>query len=451
MYYTKYRPQKFDEVQKPNEIADALMQQVKTGKTVHAYLFTGPRGVGKTTMARLLAKGLTCEQVDQAGDVCGECVFCLGVQHGNLLDLTEIDAASNRGIDDIRDLREKVKLLPASAKKKVYIIDEVHMLTTEAFNALLKTLEEPPKHAVFILCTTEAHKVPDTIKSRCQIYKFRRPAKSQIIDKLKRIAETESAAVKLEDAEFERVAILAGGAFRDAENLLQQLIEGGQGNTSHAIGAGYAQFLRGLWEGRAADSLAVITSAFEAGAELAVWTDELLRYLRDILYLQMGFSADYFALNEDELLNRQEIARLVSKDWTVLAIELFNQAQNELKSYAIPQLALEVVIVKLTAGREPVENSPQPTGPKKDIPAVTPPASGQETSRLDNESKPATQKESKAKVSLEAVEQLWQKVVSQVIKMNNSIGALVKSGKPVQVTEDVILLEVAYKFHKERL
>ena len=191
MYYTKYRPQTFKEIQRPNDIADALMQQIKTDKTVHAYLFTGPRGIGKTTVARLLAKGLSCINLSKEGDVCGKCAFCLAVQNGNLIDLIEIDAASNRGIDDIRDLKEKVRLLPVEGKKKIYIIDEVHMLTNEAFNALLKTLEEPPKHAVFILCTTEFHKVPETIKSRCQVFKFKRPTRGQIVEKLKRIADLE--------------------------------------------------------------------------------------------------------------------------------------------------------------------------------------------------------------------------------------------------------------------
>ncbi|HSX39613.1 MAG TPA: DNA polymerase III subunit gamma/tau, partial [Candidatus Saccharimonadales bacterium] len=171
MFYTKYRPQIFTEISQPNAAADALMNEVATNKLSHAYLFIGPRGTGKTTTARILAKAANCTDLQKNGDPCNKCPNCKAIQNGNFMDLIEIDAASNRGIDDIRDLKDKIKLAPSTGSKKVYIIDEVHMLTTEAFNALLKTLEEPPKNVVFVLCTTEAHKVPDTIKSRCQVFK----------------------------------------------------------------------------------------------------------------------------------------------------------------------------------------------------------------------------------------------------------------------------------------
>src|SRR5688572_5377656 len=173
MFYTKYRPQKFSEISRPNDVADALSNEVLNQKTVHAYLFVGPRGTGKTSTARILAKALNCKKVDKKGDPCGKCETCEAIKNGTYLDLIEIDAASNRGIDDIRELKNRIKLAPSVGTNKVYIVDEVHMLTSEAFNALLKTLEEPPKNTTFILCTTELHKVPDTIKSRCQVFKFK--------------------------------------------------------------------------------------------------------------------------------------------------------------------------------------------------------------------------------------------------------------------------------------
>lgn len=465
MYYIKYRPQTFSQIQKPNQVADALLRQLKTGKTVHAYLFAGPRGVGKTTMARLLAKGLTCPNLSEDGDVCGQCEFCLGVQNGSLVDLVEIDAASNRGIDDIRDLREKVKLLPARAKKKVYIVDEVHMLTNEAFNALLKTLEEPPKHVVFVLCTTEPHKVPETIKSRCQVFKFARPPKSQIVERLRHIAQAESVLEKVAEEEFERVAIMAGGAFRDAETLLQQIIESGH-SASHgdSLPAEYAQFISWLWDGRVKQALTLVNEKYDGGADMAVWTDGLLRYLRDVLYLVMGFTNDFFSLSEEDLLDRKKLALQISRDWLVLAIEQFNQAQNDLKLYSVPQLALELAIAKLARPSDPKNASAgsgcfssDSNGDSGSVAGNDPEPKSAGAGSKDGKTYGQGQEECAASKCLESatdlsrIEASWSEVVARVSKINNSVGALIKAGRPTGVEGSEILLEVSYKFHKERL
>src|SRR3990170_1972775 len=237
VFYRKYRPQKFDQIVGQKQIVATLLSQLKSGKIGHGYLLAGPRGTGKTSCARIFAKAVNCQGLASSrsasskkkkfpidpkfGEPCNKCDSCLAISAGFHLDLIEIDAASNRGIEEIRDLREKIKLAPVAGKYKVYIIDEAHMLTPEAFNALLKTLEEPPEHAIFILATTEPHKLPGTIISRSQRFDFGRPELPKISEKLKNIATAEG--WKINDEGFFEIAKSADGAFRDAEVLLEKV------------------------------------------------------------------------------------------------------------------------------------------------------------------------------------------------------------------------------------
>ncbi|OGJ54496.1 DNA polymerase III, subunit gamma and tau, partial [Candidatus Peregrinibacteria bacterium RIFOXYC2_FULL_33_13] len=223
--YRKYRPQRFFDLVGQEHIVKVLTNGVKTNNVSHAYLFCGPRGTGKTSCARIVAKVLNCTDVKE-GEPCLECNFCLDTQEGKLIDLLEIDAASNRGIDEIREIREKIKFLPTHGGKKIYIIDEVHMLTKEAFNALLKTLEEPPTHAHFILATTESHKVPETIISRCQRFDFRRINDTDIIKRLQFIAHEEN--IEAEEDALKLIAKNAQGGLRDAISFLEQMVDGGK-------------------------------------------------------------------------------------------------------------------------------------------------------------------------------------------------------------------------------
>jgi DNA polymerase III subunit gamma/tau len=221
--YRKYRPQKLSEVVGQDEVTSSLLKQLQSGNISHAYLFSGPRGTGKTSTARILAKALNCKTAkdDKFDEPCGKCESCKAIVEGRYLDLLEIDAASNRGIDEIRELREKIRLAPTEGKYKVYIIDEVHMLTNEAFNALLKTLEEPPAHAVFVLATTEPQKVPATILSRVQRFNFERPTTEKISKKLEMINKEEK--WKLSKEVLDEIAKAADGAYRDAEVLLDKV------------------------------------------------------------------------------------------------------------------------------------------------------------------------------------------------------------------------------------
>ncbi|GAH56868.1 unnamed protein product, partial [marine sediment metagenome] len=219
--YRKWRPQTFEDIIGQKHITQTLINAISLNRISHAYIFSGPRGVGKTTTARILAKSLNCVK-GPTPHPCNKCERCIRITDGYSMDVIEIDGASNRGIDDIRDLRNKVKFAPAEGKYKVYIIDEVHMLTTEAFNALLKTLEEPPSHVIFIFATTNPHKIPSTILSRCQWFNFRRISLEDIVAKLKMIVKDEK--LKIEDDTLNIIARSSTGSMRDAESALDQII-----------------------------------------------------------------------------------------------------------------------------------------------------------------------------------------------------------------------------------
>ncbi len=456
MYYTRYRPQKFNEISKPNDVATALSNQVKSGKTVHAYLFVGPRGTGKTTTARVLAKALNCEHVSKDGDPCDECPVCIGIKNGSFLDLIEIDAASNRGIDDIRELREKIKLAPSAGKSKVYIIDEVHMLTPEAFNALLKTLEEPPKNVIFILCTTELHKVPETIKSRCQVFKFKRATFKQLTEKLLFITKQENVSVSEKD--LRQIASAAQGGFRDAENLLQQVVEG-ELDVSSLVSLGskdsYADFTEMLINKETKEALHYIKKLFEDGIDLYVWTGELLRYLRELLFVQVEAYEDLVDVSDEMLERMKEQAKLLNTLDTAYVINTLIEAQNDIKSSFIIQLPLEVAIVNLCI----IKGNPAQVA---EVQKNTPPSSSEPQIKtqvvVSGEKEKSAKEKAKKKVqsvtnivNIEIVHNSWSTVVNAVGNVNNSVSALLKASKIVDIVDGVLVLEVPFDFHKERL
>ncbi len=474
MYYTKYRPQKFNEVAKPNDVAQALSTQLKSGKTAHAYLFVGSRGTGKTTMARLLAKALNCKKLDEDGDPCNECTSCLAIQTGSFMDLIEIDAASNRGIDDIRELKEKIKLVPGKGNTKVYIVDEVHMLTTEAFNALLKTLEEPPARIVFILCTTEYHKVPETIRSRCQVFKFKKATISQLTEKLKKIIKTEK--VDLDEQSIKRIASAAQGGYRDAETLLQQVVEGEipvEALISLGSQESHAIFTDFLIAKDSSEALHFVSKLNDDGIDLYVWIGELLNYLRDLLFIKTKiFSGDGLSIDENILKTMNSQAETLSFGVLSEIMEIMITAQNKVKDTFIVQLPLELAIVKICNGSE--DEQTKRTHVIKPYPGKNLESSQEEKTLIEaakteikkekadiestakieqvvDESAAINGIDEKIIVSHDVVISKWSTIIKEVSTVNNSISALLRASKLTSVEGNKIILEVPYDFHKERL
>jgi len=333
--YRKYRPKTFAELESQEHVIRTLQGALSSGRVGHAYLFCGPRGTGKTTMARLFAKVINCEKRTTKTEPCNVCSSCIAINESRSLDLIEIDAASNRGIDEIRNLKEAAGTAASSSRYKIFIIDEVHMLTKDAFNALLKTLEEPPSHIVFILATTEPHKVLETILSRVQRFDFRKIDKKEIISKLKKIAVAEK--LTIDDESLELIAASASGSMRDAESSLGKVMAFVQDKitadqTAIILGViperTHAEFLKNILDKKSSDALAQIATLYESGVNLEQFCVQFILFMRRKLV--------------DSLTSNSDPKPLVK------IIEQFMKAKSELKSSPIPQLPLELAVIELT-------------------------------------------------------------------------------------------------------
>jgi len=386
--YRKWRPQTFDQVVGQEHITSTLRNAIAAGRISHAYLFTGPRGTGKTTMARLLAKAVNCLDPDPTQRPCNKCATCVAITQGRLLDLVELDAASNRGIDEIRDLRDKIHFSPGEGKYKVYIIDEVHMLTEPAFNALLKTLEEPPPHAIFVLATTDPQKVPATIVSRCQRFDFRRLTLAEITQRLQEIVADEG--LSAEPDVLTLVARQATGAMRDAESLLDQLAASGGAITlaqaQSTLGAGPIEIISAVAEGLAdadtARGLDAINRALDRGADARQLARQITEHLRQLMLLKVGGDKQADIPAEQRPAMASQAARLQVPQ-LVRAIKLFNQAASDLRSSWQPQLPLELAYVEAVMGEKQTTGAAAgnstPSRAEQSVPPVVPPISATPT------------------------------------------------------------------------
>jgi len=394
--YLKYRPQSFDEVVGQEAITRTLRNALRQGRVRHAYLFTGTRGTGKTTMARLLAKAVNCLAPEDQRP-CNVCALCTALNEGRLLDLIEIDAASNRGIDEIRDIREKVGFRPNEGRYKVYVLDEAHMLTEPAFNALLKTLEEPPPHVIFVLVTTDPQKIPATIASRCQRFDFKRIPVSDVVGRLAYVAEQEG--LRAEPEALELIARQGTGAMRDALSLLDQLTSYGQ-----EITLAQAQMVLGTVGGEAAarvveclanrdlaGGLEWIDRTIADGADPRQFGHEIVQYLRSVLLVNQGAGTRLLNATAEQAAEVEAVAARLPLLQLTRAIRLFNDATTELRRgfQTIPQLPLEMALVESLLDQEgPGPAAPQGPAPSRAAAGPSPAGEGEPPARQAGEEPP---------------------------------------------------------------
>ena len=476
--YREYRPQTFAELVGQDHVARTLRNAVETAAVAHAYVFAGPRGTGKTSTARILAKALDCVGTDDApverptATPCGVCRHCVAIAGGVSLDVIEMDAASNRSIDDVRDLREKIAFAPVDGRFKVYIIDEVHMLTREAFNALLKTLEEPPANVVFVLATTEPHKIPETIISRCQRFDFRRPQVHDIARLLATIVERENARpdderggprIEIQEAALEEIARHSQGGFRDAIGTLDKLITYSDGaikpaDVLDALGVTDADLLFEITdvvtERRTAEALQFVQRLANDGTDYSQFIRDLLRHLRQLFLLQhleesARDDASLRALGQtveldDQLLNRLlPQANNLPPRGVVYFIETLGEAQREVRDGLDPRLQLELALVKVA--RPQLEHSAAALEERLrrlEAGMVAPaPAAAAEAPNDDAEpgetatedaatAAPAAAEPPAAELTLERVKRAWELILQRVQASSVSLYAMLRDARP---------------------
>jgi DNA polymerase III subunit gamma/tau len=380
VFYRKWRPQTFSEVAGQDHVIQTLRNAVQSARIAHAYLFCGPRGSGKTSTARILAKAVNCQN-PVGGEPCNTCESCLSINKGSALDIIEIDEASNRGIDDMNDLKERVNYAPNVLRYKVYIIDEVHMITREGANAFLKTLEEPPPHVIFILATTDPHKIISTITSRCQRFDFHRLSSSSVVSRLSHICEKEG--IKLDADAFKLIAKVTTGSLRDATNMLEQLITY-YGNNIELTQARAMLGISGDMRIRelaacivardVSAGLKVINAVASDGLDLRQFNRELVDYLRQLLLAKSG-STEAVDATADDIAELQKTAASTTLDYLLSTVKLFSAADMRMDGYSPLPIELALVESVLSQHLNNKAGSTEPAGNREwhSRPASAPP------------------------------------------------------------------------------
>ncbi|TMC60060.1 MAG: DNA polymerase III subunit gamma/tau [Chloroflexi bacterium] len=506
--YRKWRPQTFADFIGQEHITTTLQNAIRANRIAHAYLFTGPRGTGKTTAARIFAKAISCTFEDEDARPCNRCEVCVSVNEGRNLDLIEIDAASNNSVDNIRELRERVGFSPNLSRYKVYIVDEVHMLSMSAFNALLKTLEEPPAHAIFVLATTEVDKLPATVLSRCQRFDFRYYPFRQIRDHLAMIAKAEGA--QIEEGALDLFARQAGGSMRDGVSLLDQMIAYGDGTVTLK----QAQTILGSVAARAVGLLTnhivardvsaglnLINQAIAEGADPRQFLRETLEYLRGLLLLRGSPDGGLVNMPAETIAEMKQQSAALPTHELLAVIRAFSQAANQLRNAPQPQLPIEMAFVESALRGQGIGDWEQGTGSAPQSAPTTAAANvGQAAPtpaiRLQREgrtsrphpnpppqagegvttSTPAVQLhpergagspplqtgegtqgqmvEAKSGVGderLGAIQERWAEVLAAVKQQNRSLEAVLKDGRIVALDKETVVVGLPYEFHKTKL
>jgi len=491
VYYRKWRPQSLSEVVGQETVTRTLLAALKQHRVAQAYLFCGPRGTGKTSTGRILAKAVNCLTNEGTGEPCNTCDMCRAITGGRAMDIIEIDAASNTGVDDIRELKERVNYAPAEARYKVYIIDEVHMLSTSASNALLKTLEEPPPRVIFILATTELHKILPTIMSRCQRFDFRRLSSSDIAEKLTDIARAEN--IEIEKEAVALLARAAGGSLRDAENLLQQIatvndcriglsqVQAGLGLTGDGRST---ELVKHIANGDVASGLRLLSGVAADGVDLKQFNRELVERLRQLLMVKAG-SADSAGLTSEELAETKAASETASLEQIMKALKGFSALSSgaDMTTPLAMEMALVDATLKPAAPEKPVESArpakaaesaaikkpeaswreiappAQPVPPPKPEPIAAAPAAVKPSPTIDQTvSFPTAAPEMNPAAVITSLEELtakWPGILAAAppkLRRSTALAILRSAGaQPVEYRGGVVTLSFKFPIHMDKI
>jgi len=462
----KYRPQTFDQIVGQDHVATTLKNAVAENRVAHGYLFAGPRGTGKTSTARVLAKALNCEK-GPTPDPCCECDMCTAIAQGHAMDVIEIDAASNRGIDDIRELREKVPYAPTQARCKMYILDEAHMLTTDASNALLKTLEEPPEHAYFVLATTEPHKILPTIQSRCQSFEFRPIPLALLVDTLRRIAQAED--IGADEAALGAIARAANGSLRDAQSIFDQVIA----YSPDEVTAEVVNSVLGLTDAELLGQIADVIAGFDlegcfaavdevvaSGKDISQLLDDLALYFRDLLRLSLSATPPaWMQVAEARRERMSAAAEKMSPARLSAVIQRLGDAAKELRESSQHALLLELTLAQLTAQPGQESASAQPAASTAEAPPAqrrteAPPPSQPEPEAQVEAAPPADEISPGQPLDAELVQAHWPRVSQALRELGHvSAVAFMADAEPTGYEEDELTVSfpASCEFHRNQV